>query len=173
MPLDEKGRPNVAAQSQPIYLVPSARLARNDDGRGGAFWTRLERIPEPLASAMRIIRPLPTPRLTRVVVGNRFARDPQSYLRLFRLPAPRARVRDPAGPRPGVEPTAGEIASYWERVGRLCRPIGLTSRRQTPWSDWKTSLWIGRRLDLIMRDGEIIRIPHSLAQRIRRGESLG
>jgi hypothetical protein len=48
----------------------------------------------------------------------------------------------------------------------------LTSGRQTPWTDWKTSLWVGRRLDLIMRDGEIVPIPHSLAERVRRGQSL-
>jgi hypothetical protein len=172
VPLDARGRPNLAAQSQPIYFVPNARVARNDDGRGGVFWTRLERVPEPLANATRVLQPFSLPRLTRVVVGNRVAKDPQSYLRLFRIPAPRKAVRDPAGPRPGVQPTTHAIVSYWERVRRHYEPIQLVSRGESPWSDEKTSLWIGRRLDLIMRDGEIVRITHALATRVRRGESL-
>jgi len=172
VPLDARGRPNLASPSQPIYFVPNTRLARNDDGRGGAFWTRLEQIPKPLAAAMRGVRPFPAPRLSRVIVGDRFAAAPQSYLRLFRLAAPRVRVRDPAGPRPSVEATTAESAAYWNRVERVYRLIRLQSRRDSPWSDWKTSLWIGRRVDLILRDGELVRIPHALAERIRRGESL-
>lgn len=172
VPLDSRGRPDLDAQSTPIYFVPSARLARNEDGRGGVFWTRLDRIPEQLAEAVRKLRPFPAPRLTRVVVGDRVAKDPQSYLRLFRLPAPRRRVRDPAGPKPGELPTTGEIVSYWERVGRHFIPIQLTSRRDTPWTDFNVSLWVGRRLDLIIRDGEIVPIPGALAERVRRAHGL-
>jgi hypothetical protein len=172
VPLDEHGRPNLAAQSEPIYFVPKQRLARNSDGRGGVFWVRVADIPEPLANAARALRPFPAPRVTRAIVGSRVAEDPHSYLRLFRVPSPRGRIPDPAGPRPGVEPTTRAIVSYWERVRRVFVPIRLESRRETPWSDFSASLWVGRRLDLIMRDGEIVRIPHALAERVRRGESL-
>jgi hypothetical protein len=170
--LDSRGRPDLDAQSPPIYFVPSARLARNEDGRGGIFWTRLDRIPDRLAKTARTLRPFPAPRLTRVVVGDRVAKAPQSYLRLLRLPAPRRRARDPAGPKPGELPTTGEVVSYWERVRRLYKPVSVFSRRETPWTDFNASLWVGRRLDLIMRDGEIVPIPHSLAERVRRGQSL-
>lgn len=172
VPLDERGRPRPAGESQPMYLVPKARLVRNEDGRGGAYWARLDAIPAKLAAAARVLRPFPAPRLTRVVVGNRTAEDPHSYLRLFRLPAPRELVRDPAGPKPGIEPTTREIVSYWERVRRLFIPIGLISRRETPWSDLMTSLWIGRRQNLLIRDGEIVRVPPSLAERVRGARSL-
>jgi hypothetical protein len=64
------------------------------------------------------------------------------------------------------------VASYWNRVGRLYYDVQLASQRDSPWSDWKGTLWIGKRLDLLMRHGELVRIPHSLAERIRRGESL-
>jgi hypothetical protein len=172
VPLDERGKPRLAYESQPIYLVPKALRARNEDGRGGVYWATFDALPPKLAAAARILRPFPAPRLTRVVVGNRAASDPHSYLRLFRLPAPRERVRDPAGPRPGLEPTTGEIAAYWERVRRHFVPIELVSRRETPWSDFKTSLWIGRRHNLVLRDGEVVRVPPALAERVRRAHSL-
>jgi hypothetical protein len=172
VPLDESGRPSLAHESPPIYVVPKARLVRNEDGRGGVYWTRLDAVPEKIAAAARVLRPFPAPRLTRVVVGNRIAADPHSYLRLFRVPAPRQRLRDPAGPRPGAEPTTGEVVAYWERVRRLFIPIFVTSRRQSPWSDFNTSLWIGRRHDLLMRDGELVPIARALAERVRRARSL-
>jgi hypothetical protein len=172
VPLDERGRPDLARESQPVYLVPTARRSRNEDGWGGVYWSRFEALPPKLAAAARVLRPFPAPRLTRVVVGNRAAADPHSYLRLFRLPVRRERVRDPAGPRPGVEPTTREIVSYWERVRRLFLPILVESRRITPWSDPMTSLWIGRRHDMLLRDGELVRVPHALAERVRRAQSL-
>ena len=39
VPLDERGRPNLSAQSEPIFLVPKQHLARNSDGTGGVFWS--------------------------------------------------------------------------------------------------------------------------------------
>jgi hypothetical protein len=168
---DSRGR-SLRAESPPIYVVPSALLARNEDGWGGAFWTRLDRLPLKLVRAARELKPFPAPRLTRVIVGARVAKDPQSYLRLFRLPAPRAPLRNPAGPKPGVEQTTRAIVSYWERVSRHFIPIQLTSRRVTPWTDFHTSLWLGRRQDLIMRDGEIVPIPGRLADRARRAQGL-
>ena len=140
--------------------------------RGGAFWTRLDRLPQKVARAARVLKPFPAPRLRRVLVGTRVAKDPQSYLRLFRLPASRAPVRNPVGPNPGVEPTTRAIVSYWERVRRHFIPIQLTSRRDTPWTDFNASLWVGRRLDLIIRDGEIVPIPRALAERVRRAHGL-
>jgi hypothetical protein len=172
VPVDERGRPQPAGESEPFYFVPNARMTRSGDGGGGAVWSRVEQIPKALSDAMRALRPLPAPRLTRVVVGNRVANDPHSYLRLFRLPSPRRLVRDPAGPRPGVEPTTSELVAYWESVRRLYIPITLEARRDTPWSDHKTSLWIGRRHDLLMRDGELVRVPRLLADRVRRARSL-
>lgn len=172
VPVDDRGRPNLDGESQPIYLVPSARRARNEDGRGSVYWSEFDAVPPKLVAAARVLRPFAAPRLTRVVVGTRTAEDPHSYLRLFRLPAPRERVRDPAGPQPGMQPTTREIVSYWERVRRLFVPIALTARRESPWSDGLTSLWIGRRHDLLIRDGELVRLPHSLAERVRRAQSL-
>jgi hypothetical protein len=159
------------AESEPMYLVPRAHRARNSDGGGGAYWTRYEELPAKLVAAVRALRPFPAPRVTRVVVGGKVARNPHTYLRLFRLPPSRGHVRDPAG-RLGVEPTLHEVVAYWERVRRLYLPIELASRRETPWSDFHTSLWIGRKHDLVLRDGEVVRIPGALAVRVRRAQSL-
>ena len=161
-----------SSESEPIYLVPNAFRTRNTDGRGGAYWVRLSSIPEKLATAARELRPFPAPRVTRVVVGRRAAKEPHTYLRLFRLASPRQRVRDPAAPRPSEQPTTREIVSYWERVRSHFIPIELSARRETPWSDFRTSLWIGKRHDLLLRDGELVRIPHALAERVRDAQSL-
>jgi hypothetical protein len=158
------------AESEPVYLVPRARCARKTDGGGGAYWTRYEELPARLVAGVRALRPFPAPRVTRVLVGRKVARNPHTYLRLFRLPS-RGHVRDPAG-RLGVEPTVRELVTYWERVHRFYLPIELTSRRETPWSDFHTSLWIGRKHDLVLRDGEVVRIPHALAEHVRRAQSL-
>jgi hypothetical protein len=172
VPLDVEGRPNLAAQSLPIYFVPGARSARNDDGRGGVYWTQLPQTPERLAKAVKALRPFPAPRVTRIVVGTRVAADPQSYLRLFRLRGTGGSVADLAAPRPSEQPTVAEYVAYWKRVDRRYLSIHLSSRRETPWSDWKTSVWIGRKADVLMRDGELVRVPHGLAERIRRAQSL-
>jgi hypothetical protein len=133
--LDSSGRPSAALQSLPMYFVPGGAVARTDDGSIGATWTRLWVTPAGIAQAARELRPFPAPRLVKVVVGDRrVANNPNSYLRLFRLPAPDEAIPDPARPRP--------------------QP------------------WVGRSLDLVSRDGEIVRISHELAARVRRGESL-
>jgi hypothetical protein len=157
--------------STTMYLVANGAVARTDDGDGYA-WTRLWVTPDAIARAVPRLRPFPAPRLVRVVVGDgRVARDPNSYLRLFRIPAGDETIPNPAGPGPKSGMTR-EIVLHAQRVKRHWIPVYLTSRRESPWSDSKSSLFVGKRRDLLLRDGEIVRIPHALAERIRRGESL-
>ena len=120
-----------SAQSEPIFLVPKQHLARNSDGRGGVFWVPSRGSPS-------------RSRRRRALYGRfraagdrrgreRVVADPHSYLRLLRLPSPRARIADPAGE--GREPTTGAIVSYWERVRRVFMPMDSIHHRETPWSD--------------------------------------
>jgi hypothetical protein len=99
------------------------------------------------------------------------AKNPNSYLLLFRVPSPDKTIPDPAGPPPQADDTRGKVA-YARRVERHWLRVYVSSQRESPWSDGRTSLWVGRRLDLVSRDGEIVRIPHALAERVRHGESL-
>jgi hypothetical protein len=171
--LDSSGRPSPALESLPLYFVRSGAVARTDDGSVGAAWTRLWVTPARIAQAARELRPFPSPRLVKVVVGDRrVAKGPNSYLLLFRVPGPDEAIPDPAGPPPQPGATR-EIAAYARRVERHWIRVYLSSERESPWSDGRTALWVGRKLDLVSRDGEIVRIPHELAERVRRGESLG
>ena len=150
---------------------PAARLARNDDGRRG-YWSSRSRIPK--RSLTRCERPA---RTSRPAPDARYRRtgspaDPHSYLRLYRL----ARRGGRCGIRPARVPASSrptrEIVAYWERVRRLYVPITLEARRFTPWSDPKTSLWIGRRRDVPCGTGRSSRSAMGLAERIRRAQSL-
>jgi hypothetical protein len=171
--LDSNGHASAALEAEPMYLVRGgAVVTRTGDGWGGVAWTRLWVMPAAVARAVRELRPFPAPMLVGVIVGDRrVGSDPNSYLRLFRLRAPARAIPDPAGPRPLIGDAPSTLA-YGDRLERHWIPVYLTSARRSPWSDGESRLWIGRRLDLIMRDGEIVRIPHALAERVRRSESL-
>ena len=88
-------------------------------------------------------------RVTRVTVGGRPVRDPQSYLRLFGRGDQDGPVREP----------------HWLR-------ISFTPATANPWTDEATDVRVSRRGGYLLIDGATIRIPLQLAQRIRRGASL-
>ncbi|HET9673283.1 MAG TPA: hypothetical protein VFP31_00615 [Gaiellaceae bacterium] len=171
-----RGRPGVT--SAPAYYVPGARRIRTNatvDWREGV-WRELRLPPPALDAAVTALRPYPAPILTRVDVSGLAANAPQTYLRLFRLPSTH-QIADPAGQYPAMldaegYANTGAIARYWERVRRHWLPIGVRSRRPSPWGDAEASLWIGRRLNLVRRGEEVLRVSPALAARIRRGASL-
>lgn len=176
LPLDDRGRPLRDFPSMRTYYAPrSDRVRMSSAVAGEGVWRTPERIPPVVAAATRRLRPYPAPLLVRVEVDRRVARDPQSYLRLFRLAAARRPIADPAGPYPsngdrGAD--SGEIVRYWQRVDRHWLPVSLSSRRPSPWGDEWTFVWVARRLPLVKRDGEIVRVPRALAERIRAARSL-
>jgi hypothetical protein len=175
VPLD--GRPGWT--SDPAYYVPGAARIRTNGGldwRAG-LWHALRLRPPALDAAVAALRPFPAPVLSRVEVNGRRAEAPNSYLRLFRLPAAARPIPDPAGPHPPMVNAEGHantsaIVRYWERVRRHWLPISVRSRRPGPWGDADASLWIARRANLIRRGEEVVRVAPELAHRIRRGESL-
>ena len=176
VPIDERGRPQVEFPVETFFYAPRGKRVRvaAADGRGGV-WRALDRPPRPVASAVRRLRPFPAPLLVRVEVDGRIARDPQSYLRLFRLASASRQIADPAGPYPSNGVRAADttqIVRYWRRVDRHWLPVNLWSRRPSPWGDDATSLWVARRLPLVKRDGEIVRVSGALAERVRRARSL-
>lgn len=163
--LDRQGR---AASDQPLlYYVPAADVLR----RGSGIATWIAPSGTDLREAVRGQRPFPRPRLARVTVGGNRAHDPDSYLRLYELPSSRRPPVDPAGSKP-VWYDSTALARYYERVRRHWIPVNLWSARPTPWGDGSNFLWISRRGALLKRDGEVLRIPRPLAERVRRGASL-
>lgn len=177
LPLDNRGRPQPEFPSAGFYYAPRAKRIRTNalvDTDNG-IWRTLAVPPPRVAAAARRLRPFPAPLLVRVEVNGRIARDPQSYLRLFRIPEPRRPVTDPAGPYPSAgdrAPDTSAIVRYWERVDRHWLPLSLSTRRPSPWGDEWTSVWVARRLPLVRRDGEVVRVPRALTERIRRAQSL-
>ena len=166
--------------SEPAYYVPGASKIRTNgtlDWRDG-MWRELRARPSAFDSAVATLRPFPAPLLARVDVNGRRVRTPQSYLRLFRLPSSPRPVADPAGPHPemlnaeGYANTAA-IVRYWERVRRHWLPVAVRSQRPSPWGDEDASLWIGRRLSLVRRGEEVVRVSPQLAARVRAAAPLG
>jgi hypothetical protein len=90
------------------------------------------------------LEPFGAPRVVRAQVGERAARGGASYLRLFTVGTEVATGRSPAG---------------WLRVWITGSP--------TPWTDGRNSLWISRRGSLLVRDGQMVRLPKLLAERVR------
>lgn len=160
--LDRQGR---AASDEPLlYYVPAADVLR----RGSGIATWISPSGSDLRQAVRGQRPFPRPRLAQVTVGGRRARDPDSYLRLYELPSSRLPPADPAGSKRESE----TLWRYYERVLSYWIPVNLWSARPTPWGDGANFVWISRRGALLKRDGEVLRIPRPLAERVRRAASL-
>jgi hypothetical protein len=161
--LDRDGRP-VSLGWPALYYVPSAGVVRRDSGLATWSWAS----GTSLRDAVRGLRPFPRPRLARVTVAGRRARDPDSYLRLYELPPSRRSPADPAG-RPGG---ANDLWRYYERVRRHWIAVNLWSSRPTPWGDGANFVWVSRRGAVLKRDDELLRISPALARRVRRGVSL-
>jgi hypothetical protein len=100
-----------------------------------------------------------------VEVDGLRARDPQSYLALYRLPSPRTPIADPVHAVLTDKDYVREVRRYWI-------PVNLWSRRPSPWGDGGNYVWVGRHADVLKRDDEILRIPYALAKRIRSAASL-
>lgn len=158
--------PRSRSAARTFYFVPGARVVRDGEG----WWRAFDPVAPLVEDAMRSIRPFGTPQIVHVDVNGKAAKNPQSYLMLFRLRAPAQPISDPAGGRP--RPGDPRVARYYERVRRHWLPVTIVTRPASPWGDGRTEVWIGRRLDLVMRDGEVVRVSHPLAERIRRGDSL-
>jgi hypothetical protein len=162
--LDRRGKP-VSSDWPSLYYVPAADVLRRD----GGIATWVSPSGADLREAVRGLRPFPRPRLARVIVGDRRARDPDSYLRLYELPSSQRPPADPAGTKPSDR---NALWRYYERVRRHWIAVNLWSARPTPWGDGANFVWISRRGALLRRDGELLRIPPALAERVRRGASL-
>lgn len=130
------------------YYVPASGKVRQLDTNGFLAWYDLAD-PTSVRTKTASLDPFPVPRVTRVTVGTRRVRDPESYVRLFRR---------------GYE-VFPAILPGWLRIRFLADTA-------SPWTDAATDVRIARRGSFLWIDGTILRIPLQLARRIRRGASL-
>jgi hypothetical protein len=169
----------VVVQGGGVSIVPGAFYVRAVDAvrvAGPLTPARWARLPAHAAAALRAatkgVAPYPLPRIDTVVVGDRRARDPASYLRLFAVRGSPA--VDPAGPRPTVDAVHGFRAwrRWYAKVRRLWLPVVCSAPVASPWTGASTDVWISRRGALLERDGQVVRIDPALARRVRRGLPL-
>jgi hypothetical protein len=133
---------------QTAYYVPANGQVRQHDSTGLTSWLKVANAPE-LRRMTAGLTPYPVPEVTRVTVAGRPVRDPQSYLRMF---------------------GAGE--SWFATILPRFLPITFTSNEPSPWTDGADDYFISRKGRLLWIDGNIVRIPLQLAQRIRARRSL-
>lgn len=137
-----------AAWSQ--YYVPSVgRLAiETDPGRWS--WVRAGALRPLLNRVSAGAKPFPAPRIARVEIAGRAARDPGSYGRLFRLRTP---THDyPQNPD-------------W-------KPIRLVTAHPSPWSTHAATLEYSPSTNVLWRGSEFLAVPPAVASRLKARKSL-
>jgi hypothetical protein len=132
------------------YYVPSVdRLAIETDPDAWA-WVRAGRLQRLLQRVTAGVRPFPAPRITRVEIAGKIARDPASYIRLFRLQRPTADYPDNPD---------------W-------KTIRLVTARPSPWSTHAATLEFSPSTDVLWRGSEFIKVPSAIASRLEARKSL-
>ncbi len=132
------------------YYVPSlGRLAiETDPGRWG--WVKAGSLRRLLARVTAGVKPSPAPRITRVEIAGKVARDPASYGRLFRLQTP-------------TDDYPHDLD--WQT-------IRLATARPSPWSTHAATLEYSPSTDVLWRGSEFVKVPPALASRVEARRSL-
>ncbi len=136
----------------PFYYVPGSRTIVQP-GRFGqtTVWTAASgSIGVAVQGLATRVKPYGLPRLTNVTVDGKDVTDPQSYLRLWTV---------------GSTPKAGASS------GTGSNQIAFFSNPATPWSDGNYMVTY-KDSTLLFRDGQMVVLPHSLAQAVAQRASL-
>jgi hypothetical protein len=131
------------------WFVPSAGLLSTRGESGAPEWSALD---DPavafLEGAVAALQPFPTPRFTRVLVGTRPVRDPNSYRALF----------TPAWP------LVADSASDW-------KPITIDASAHNPWTDGVQVLYSPSK-NVVWRGADRVHVPARIAANIEARRSL-
>lgn len=133
------------------FFIPGPGEVRIYGRHGNAFWTKLPRdVTASLRKLVEKVKPYAAPKKLRTVfVKDQIAARPSSYLRLYTIGKP---VR-----------SASNVKSW----------IGITLwGASTPWTDGKDVLSVSKRGGYLKRDGQLVRIPMSVAASIRRAAPI-
>jgi hypothetical protein len=135
------------------YFIPAAGEIRTVDSisKGHALWAKLSgKLAARLRKLVQGMKPYKAPKkLQTVFVKDNTAARPSSYLRLYT-------IGTPARSAPNVKSWAG--ITLWGPP--------------TPWTDGKNVLSVSSSGGYLKRDGQLVRIPASVAARIRRAQSI-
>jgi hypothetical protein len=140
----------ISSEEESAYLVPLRLAVRWNSGTGhAAAWGGVDRSAiELIEQAAARIDPYPTPTLTRVTVGGRAVREPQTYFKLL----------------------SGKQS--WTFVTGAWLRVKFESSLASPWTDGTSIVRISMQRPYVSIDGWFYRIPRDVAQRARRGLSL-
>jgi hypothetical protein len=134
-----------------FFYIPSDDmvLQPGDGAQAPAWWHPQGRFGEILRSLAKDVKPLPAPKLTKVTVNGVPVQDPTSYLRLYSIGAKATTYpRDPASVQ-----------------------VVFESARQSPWSAGNY-LVVYPKSNLLIRDGQIVSIPRSVAEQVAAREGI-
>jgi hypothetical protein len=140
----------IPAEEESAYLIPGSLAVRWNSGAGHpAAWSGVDRSATDLVKRAALgVEPYPMPTLTRVTVGGRAVREPQTYLRLL-----------------NGKPTWASITGRWLRVT-------FESSSPSPWTDGTSIVRLSKSRPYVSIDGRFYKIPKDVAVRARRGSSL-
>ena len=169
--IEFQGEPVSTRTPSPAPFLRLEFSMRGDDGKGPSFsqyyvpslgnlaietnpdawsWVRAGRLQEIIDQVAAGVKPFPAPRIARVEIGGKLARDPASYTRLFQL-----RVPSDDYPADG----------NW-------KTIRLETARPSPWSTGAATLAYSPSTDVLWRGSEFVKVPSRLAARLEARESL-
>jgi len=135
------------------YFIPAAGEIRTVDSLSTkhALWAKLSsKLAARLRKLVQGVKPYAAPKKLRMVfVKDQTAARPSSYLRLYTIGTPTRSA-------PSVKSWTG--ITLWGA--------------STPWTDGKNVLSVSSRGSYLKRDGQLVRIPASIAARIRRAKSI-
>jgi hypothetical protein len=132
------------------YYVPSLGNLAVETNPGVWTWVRAGRLRSLIDRVAVGVKPFPAPRIARVEIGGKVARDPASYTRLFHLRVPTDDYPDDGD---------------W-------RTIRLETARPSPWSTGAATLAYSPSTDVLWRGSEFVKVPSRLAARLEARKSL-
>jgi hypothetical protein len=132
------------------YYVPNAQTLRGIGESGEAAWTRLDaRAAEMVRTAAKGIEPFAAPVIDAATVGGRRVAGPATYARLF--------------------DRTWKATYQWPAETKRIR---LHSHAAGPWTDGKNELLFSAKERLLVRDGETVKVPTSVARQLGGARSL-
>jgi hypothetical protein len=143
----------VGPQVGTAYFIPATGEIRTVDSLSTehALWAKLSsKLGARLRKLAQKVKPYAAPKKLRMVfVKDQTAARPSSYLRLYTI---------------GTPTRSAPSVTSWIGITLLGAP--------TPWTDGKNVLSVSSSGAYLKRDGQLVRIPASIAKRIRRAAPI-
>jgi hypothetical protein len=134
---------------QSAYWIPAGAAVRWDNGADGVAWADLDAATNARLRRLTVsIEPFALPLPTRVTIGGREVRAPETYLKLFR----------------------GREVYSWPATPWL--QIRVEAAAPSPWTDGRSSFMLARNKPYVIVDHWVYRIPKARSAQAHRGAAL-